>query len=240
MEDNSAQVSAKDALSPSLGKGYKYGSWSHTYKYVPYYNLLPHYYNVKVYGCWPGSVAVGWAYIFGYYDRRTHYGNWAYGSYWLYRTSVDGFDGSYTQVAPPVNDNRMNRYMRRLAQIMRTSCGGSTLYTNIDDVWNFYRYRQTGNPYIRKCWTGSYSSACANFIFDEVSKGWPVLNLYNNYGTVAIGRRESIRYRKYCFIFCGKWKLYNRDRYMLIDTLKPGVTRVWVGIKAFYANSARY
>ena len=66
---------------PAESKGYQYTGWyGYYYKWLPYFNLVPYYVEHKLNGCYSGSVAASWAVIFGYYDRRTHYGDWGYGS----------------------------------------------------------------------------------------------------------------------------------------------------------------
>ena len=230
---------------PAESKGYQYTGWyGYYYKWVPYSNLVPYYVEHKINNCYSGSVAASWAVIFGYYDRRTHYANWGYGSMGLYRSGWDGTYGSWYQIAPNSNTYRLDWYMRRISQYMQTFCSGSTYYSKIDDISGFYTARQYNSPYLKKCWTSTYSTTCANFLFDEVSAGWPVLNLYNNVGTVAIGRREAVRYRRYCIIsnwFCGNWYVYQRIRHVNIHTAKVNYwTRYWVGNKAFFAITARH
>lgn len=208
-------------------------SSSYTYYSIDDPQLMPDYNQFKRGSCQVGCGPVAWAQIFGYYDRRAHAGKGNPSGKALYRCGADGTSGNNSCVAPSRNDNRMEQYIGKLHDILRTFClfgQGATTQRRMDDVAGFFRERvgTSGNIILKKRsffllrWIGTHSDSIRDSALGYLRKKWPVIvgfrisGVFSQHYAVMTRYRTRVVRKKKCFlwVFCRRRDTREYDMYV--------------------------
>ncbi|KAK7111940.1 hypothetical protein V1264_011480 [Littorina saxatilis] len=219
--------------------------------------LMPDYSQFKYGKCQVGCGPVAWAQIFGYYDRRAHAGRGSSVSDALYRCGTDGTTGSDSCQAPRYNDGRMQKYIGKLNDVMRTFClagQGATYQSRMDDVEGFYKGRQgssgdvilkTRSFFLTRL-VGTYSESIRDDALSFLRQKWPVIVGFRvsgvfsqHYAVMTQYRTRTVR-KKVCkvWIFCKTRTVREYDMFLHMGW--GGSSNSWRKAEMFMAAVAKY
>ena len=231
----------------------KWGGW--WYRSILYESYFPEYkeHRIRIGGkiCSVGCVAVAWAMVFGYYNRRSHFQPHRFG-----RGSQSLYTGISDKkcVAPRyANGSLIHLYIKMLSRLLWTYCWrnmGLTSAHNVGRVEKFFTENQkSGQPKLScdKRFTTTPFSAYAKLARSWIRKGWPVVvgtkQNGQEHAEVATRYRGSRRTWRRCNRVSGRWQCTARRKQVVFQMYVHrglGKRPLWISMRIHSVAVAWY